>query len=260
MKTGRLSVFVNDFIKKHRIISQICRVFRDNHKMKIEILDNADLVALQAASVIAEEARRSVSLRGCFIMAVSGGKTPWKMLRALAGHDVPWEGMHILQVDERIAPEGDADRNLTHLLESLSGKVPLLRERIHAMPVNEKDPEAAAASYALTINRIAGSPAIIDLIHLGLGPDGHTASLIPGDPVLEVIDRDVATTGNYLGRKRLTLTYPLINRAGMILWLITGSEKNEMLKRLIESDLSIPAGRISQEHSLILADKEAAFK
>jgi 6-phosphogluconolactonase len=228
--------------------------------MKIEILDNADLVAQQAASVIAEEARRSVSLRGCFIMAVSGGKTPWKMLRALAGQDVPWEEMHILQVDERIAPEGDADRNLTHLLESLSAQVPLLRERIHAMPVDEKDPEMAASHYARTINSIAGSPAIIDLVHLGLGPDGHTASLIPGDTVLDVTDKDVSTTGIYLGRKRLTLTFPVINRARMILWLITGREKNEMLQRLLENDQSIPAGRISQEHSLILADKEAATK
>ncbi len=193
-------------------------------------------------------------------MAVSGGKTPWKMLSALAREDVPWEGLHILQVDERIAPEGHADRNLTHLIESLTGHAPILPENIHAMPVEDKDPEEAAASYARTIRVIAGSPSIIDLVHLGLGPDGHTASLIPADPVLDVTDRDVANTGIYLGRKRLTLTYPVINRARMILWLVTGSEKNEMLQRLLESDLSIPAGRISREHALILADKDAITK
>jgi 6-phosphogluconolactonase len=228
--------------------------------MKIEVLDNADMVAQKAASIIAREARNAVVLRGCFILAVSGGKTPWEMLRALADEDVPWNRVHILQVDERIAPEGHPDRNMTHLRESLLGNSPILPERIHAMRVELKDLEAAAAAYARTIREIAGSLAIIDLVHLGLGPDGHTASLIPGDPVLDVTGKDVAPTGIYHGRQRLTLTYPLINRARKILWLITGSEKGEMLHRLLVSDLSIPAGRISQEHSMILADKDAAAK
>jgi 6-phosphogluconolactonase len=159
--------------------------------MRIEMLDNADLVAKKAASIIAGEARNTVALRGRFIFAVSGGKTPWNMLRALIEEDVPWKGIHILQVDERIAPDGDPDRNMTHLREILTGHTPIPPERIYAMNVEEKDPEAAAASYARTINEIAGSPAIIDLIHLGLGPDGHTASLIPGDPVLNVTDKDL---------------------------------------------------------------------
>jgi 6-phosphogluconolactonase len=128
------------------------------------------------------------------------------------------------------------------------------------MQVEQKDPEAAAAEYALTIREIAGSPPIIDLVHLGLGPDGHTASLVLGDPVLDVTDRDVAHTGIYQGRQRLTLTYPIINRARKILWLVTGSEKNNMLQRLLDGDGSIPAGRISQEHAMILADKDAASK
>jgi 6-phosphogluconolactonase len=226
--------------------------------MMIEVLDNSDLVALKAASIIAEEARKSVALRGRFIFAVSGGKTPWKMLRALADEDVPWEGIHILQVDERLAPEGHPDRNMTHLLQSLTGHAPILLEHIYAMPVEDKDPEAAAASYARTIREIAGSPAIINLIHLGLGPDGHTASLIPKDPVLDVTNRDVATTGIYQGRYRLTLTYPIINRAMKILWLVTGGEKKNMLQRLLNSDLSIPAGHISQKHAMVLADRDAA--
>lgn len=226
--------------------------------MKIEVLDNADLAARRAATIIAGEARKAIALRGCFIFAVSGGKTPWKMLHALTNEDVPWEHMHIIQVDERFAPEGHPDRNQTHLHESLLGHAPILPVSIHAMRVEENDPEAAAADYARTIRDIAGSPAIIDVIHLGLGSDGHTASLIPGDPVLDVTDRNVAPTGIYQGRHRLTLTYPLINRARKILWLITGTEKREMLQRLIDSDLSIPAGRISQEHAMVLADKDAA--
>ena len=226
--------------------------------INIEVLDNADKVARKAASMIAEEARKAVTLRGRFIIAVSGGRTPWKMLRALANEDVPWDGMHILQVDERLAPEGHPDRNLTHLRESLLGHAPLLPERIHAMQVEQKDTEAAAAAYARVIGEIAGSPALIDLVHLGLGPDGHTASLVPGDPVLIVTDKDVASTGIYQGRRRLTLTYPVINRARKILWLITGNEKSEMLLRLLNGDLSIPAGRISQEHAMVLADRDAA--
>jgi 6-phosphogluconolactonase len=226
--------------------------------MRIEVLDNTDLVALKAASIIAEEARRNILIRGLFVLAVSGGKTPWKMLRALAGEDVQWERMHILQVDERLAPDGDADRNLTHLYESLIGHAPLITSQIHAMKVGWKDPESAAADYANTISQVTGAQTIIDLIHLGLGPDGHTASLIPGDPVLDIADKDVALTGFYQGRQRLTLTYPIINRARKILWLITGAEKKEMLQRLLDQDLSIPAGRISQEHAIILADKEAA--
>jgi 6-phosphogluconolactonase len=226
--------------------------------INIEVLDNAGRVARKAASMIAEEARKAVALRGRFIIAVSGGRTPWKMLRALANEDVPWDGIHILQVDERLAPEGHPDRNLTHLRESLLGQAPLLPERIHAMQVEQKDTEAAAAAYARIIGEIAGSPALIDLVHLGLGPDGHTASLVPGDPVLSVTDKDVASTGIYQGRRRLTLTYPVINRARKVLWLITGNEKSEMLQRLLNGDLSIPAGHISQEHAMVLADRDAA--
>ena len=149
--------------------------------MKLDVLDNADLVAKKAASIIAEEARKAVALRGRFIIAVSGGKTPWKMLRLLANEDVPWYGMHILQVDERLAPEGHPDRNLTHLRESLLGHAPLLPERIHAMQVEQKDTEAAAAAYARVVGEIAGSPAIIDLVHLASDP---TVILPPLYPVI----------------------------------------------------------------------------
>jgi 6-phosphogluconolactonase len=191
-------------------------------------------------------------------MAVSGGRTPWIMLRALVGEDVPWQSVQLVQVDERIAPVGDPDRNLTHLHESLLGAVPLSREQIHAMPVERLDLTTAAEQYAATLNQIAGSPAVFDLVHLGLGPDGHTASLIPGDPVLEVTDKDVAVTGTYQGRRRMTLTYPIINRARRVLWLVTGSDKSEMVHRLYDGDRSIPAGRVQRERALVIADREAA--
>lgn len=225
--------------------------------MMIEVLDDADSVAQKGAAFVAGEARFAVAARGRFIMAVSGGQTPWKMLRALAGEEVPWDSVHVVQVDERLAPEGHAERNLTHLRESLLEHAPLRPERIHAMPVEEKDLDAAVTSYALTLQEIAGSPAVLDLVHLGLGPDGHTASLVPGDPVLDISDVDVALTGLYQGRRRMTLTYPVINRARQILWLVTGAEKVAMLSRLRAADASIPAGPVHQDRAVVLADRAA---
>jgi 6-phosphogluconolactonase len=226
--------------------------------MKIEVFADDESAARAAAGMIAEEARVSVAARGRFVMAVSGGRTPWIMMRALASEEVPWESVHVVQVDERVAPEGDADRNLTHLRESLLDHTPIRPEQIHAMPVESADLEIAATQYAATIREIAGSPPRLDLVHLGLGPDGHTASLIPGDPVLGVTDVDVALTGVYQGRRRMTLTYPVIDRARRILWLVTGKEKVAMLDRLYKGDPTIPSGRISQEQAVIVADRAAA--
>jgi 6-phosphogluconolactonase len=227
--------------------------------MKIEVFDSADLVAQKAAAIIASEARAAAAARGRFLIAVSGGHTPWVMLRALGNEDdVPWSAVHVIQVDERVAPAGDPDRNLTHLRESLLEHAPLGPEQIHDMPVELPDLETAAAQYAETLRRIAGSPPVLDLVHLGLGPDGHTASLIPNDPVLNVSDRDVAITGVYQKRRRMTLTYPIINRSRRVLWVVTGAEKVPMLNRLLVGDQSIPAGRVRREGALVLADRAAA--
>ena len=191
-------------------------------------------------------------------MAVSGGHTPWQMLRDLAGEEVPWPIIALVQVDERVAPEGDPDRNLTHLRESLLDRSPLKSTQIHPMPVNDADLAAAAAHYAESLNLLAGSPPTLDLVHLGLGPDGHTASLVPGEPVLEVTDRDVALTGVYQGRRRMTLTFPMLDRARRVLWVVTGEAKVEMLRRLRSGDRQLPAGRVRSDHALVLADRAAA--
>jgi 6-phosphogluconolactonase len=228
--------------------------------MRIDALADADSVARAAAAFTAAEARTAVATRGRFIVAFSGGHTPWRMLRALADERMPWAGVHVVQVDERVAPAGDPDRNLTHLRESLLAHCPLRPEQVHPMPVDSADLEAASARYALTLQQIAGAPAVLDLAHLGLGPDGHTASLVPGDPVLDVTGADVALTGIYQGRRRMTLTYPMLNRSRRIVWLVTGREKAEMLARLFRCDRSIPAGRISQDQALVLADHEAAAR
>jgi 6-phosphogluconolactonase len=225
--------------------------------MEIQVYTDADAVALEAAKLIAKEAREAVAARGKFVMAVSGGKTPWIMLRDLAQQEVPWKDVHVLQVDERVAPEGHSDRNLNHLRGSLLDHAPLDPDQIHAMPVEAGNLEVACMRYVLILNEIASSPPVLDLVHLGLGPDGHTASLVPGDPVLDVMNADVATTGIYQKRRRMTLTYPIINRSRRVLWLATGSEKTVMLARLQAGDASIPAGRVSRDHAVVLADRAA---
>src|SRR5258705_6577162 len=225
--------------------------------MKIEIFRDADEVAQKAAEIIATESRAAVKARGRFIVAVSGGHTPWQMLRALAEEEVPWKDVHVVQVDERVAPAGDPDRNLTHLRESLLQHAPLRSEQIYAMPVEASDLEAAAKRYALTLREIAGTPPVLDLAHLGLGPDGHTASLVPGDPVLNVTDSDVALTGVYQERRRMTLTYPMINRARRVLWLVTGNDKVAALRRWRDGNRAIPPARIKPPKGLVLASQAA---
>jgi 6-phosphogluconolactonase len=226
--------------------------------MEIEVLADEGAVAKRAAACIAALARDAAAARGRFAFAVSGGRTPWAMLRALADEDLPWPAVHVFQTDERVAPAGDPARNLTHLHESLLEHAPLAPSQIHPMPVEGGDLAAAARDYTRTIEAFAGAPAVLDLVHLGLGPDGHTASLVPGDPVLQIADRDIAATGVYLGRRRMTATYPLLNRARRILWVVTGAEKRAMLARLRAGDRSIPAGGIRGERALVIADLAAA--
>ena len=222
------------------------------------MLQDPAAVAAEAAKIIAREGRGAVAERGRFTLAVSGGQTPWQMLRALAGEDVPWASVYVGQVDERVAPAGHPDRNLTHLRESLLERVSLRPEQVCAIPVEAPDLEAAAVRYARLLQGIAGTPPVLDLVHLGLGPDGHTASLVPGDPVLDVTEADIALTQPYQGRRRMTLTYPTLNRARRILWVVTGSEKSGMLLRLCNGDPTIPASRVRQDRALVLADPPAA--
>ncbi|MGH3077302.1 MAG: 6-phosphogluconolactonase [Gaiellaceae bacterium] len=216
--------------------------------LEIEVRPDREAVAERGAERVAELARAAITDHGRFTFAVSGGNTPWAMFAHLAGA-LPWEKVTIYQVDERVAPDGDPDRNLTHILRSLP---PGAAADVRAMPVSADDLDDAAAAYASSL------PDPLDLVHLGLGPDGHTASLVPGDPVLDVADRDVAVTGAYQGRRRMTLTYPALNRARHVLWLVTGEDKADAVRLLCDRDGSIPAGRVSDENALLVADAAAA--
>jgi 6-phosphogluconolactonase len=226
----------------------------------IKVCPDEHVVAGKAAAIIANAARAAVGARERFAMAVSGGRTPWLMLRTLAAAELPWRQVHIFQVDERLAPAGDPDRNLAHLRESLLDHTSLSPDHVHAMPVEAAALDRAAEQYARTLRDVAGLPPVLDLIHLGLGPDGHTASLVPGDSVLDVTDADVAVTDHYQGRRRMTLTFPIINRSRFVLWVVTGGEKAEALVRLRDGDRSIPGSRVRKNDALVLADRAAAAR
>ncbi|MCC7325888.1 MAG: 6-phosphogluconolactonase [Burkholderiales bacterium] len=226
--------------------------------MQVDILANDDAVAESAARFIAAQAAAAIAARGRFTLAVSGGRTPWQMLRALASESVDWTNVHVFQVDERVAPPGDPDRNLTHIRDSLLTRVAIPRANVHPMPVEATDLADAAARYAQTLATIAGTPPMLDLVHLGLGADGHTASLVPGDPVLEENFLDVSVTQPYLGHRRMTLTYPVLDRARCVLFVVTGSEKVGALRLLRAGDRHIPAARVTGERTTIIADAAAA--
>ena len=208
-----------------------------------------------SAARIADRARAAVSRQGTFCVALSGGRTPWKMLERLIGLGLPWNRVHVFQVDERDAPDGDADRNATRLAEILD-RSPLPAANLHLMPVTDDDSGRACDAYARVVARHCRDGRL-DLVHLGLGEDGHTASLVPGDPVLDVADRDVAVAGPYQGRLRMTLTFPAIDRAKERMWVVTGASKAAMLARLRAGDDTIPAGRVTGRDSTVFADEAA---
>ena len=225
--------------------------------MKISSCNSAEVVATAGAHLVFDLATEAISERGQFTMALSGGSTPWVMLRKLAERDLPWESVNIFQVDERVAPDGDPERNLGHILDNFTKRISLPPENLHAMPVTDDDLDEASRQYEQSLIGLAGESPVLDLVHLGIGGDGHTASLVPDDPVLDIADRDVAATDTYAGLRRMTLTYPIINRARHILWLITGQGKAEILNRLLQADTGIPAGRVSQLQATVVADAAA---
>lgn len=226
--------------------------------MKLRVFPDAAGVAGAGAACIAEAARSAVADRGRFIIAVSGGRTPWMMMRVLAGQTLPWAAVHVVQVDERVAPASDPNRNLTGLRETLLAKVPLPPDNVHLMPVDSPDLEAACADYGQTLEALAGTPPVLDLVHLGLGTDGHTASLVPDDPVLSLRDVLVGITGVYRGYRRMTLTYPVLDNARRILFVVTGADKADALLRLVAHDPQMPAARVRSDNALVIADRLAA--
>ena len=231
--------------------------FAEETPMKTEIFPQADQVAARAAAYLEQVIREALTHQKSFSLAISGGRTPWEMLKLLSRADLPWQQINLFQVDERVAPDGHPDRNLTQLFQAIAGTAMVTQLRIFPMPVTAEDLEVATKEYTEVLNEVTDGKGL-DMIHLGLGTDGHTASLVPGDGVLAIQNRIVACTqNNYQGRIRMTLTYPLLNAANQILWIVTGSEKKEMVQRMLQQDPSIPAGSIRQENALLLVDQAA---
>jgi 6-phosphogluconolactonase len=213
--------------------------------------------ASKAAESLAESVREAVDARSRAVIALSGGETPWLMIRDLRERDLPWDRLHVAQVDERVVPDDDPRRNLSRLRELLVESGPLSADRLIAMPVTAPDLDRAAADYQSALERVAGRPIVLDVVQLGLGTDGHTASLVPGDRVLDVQDRDVALTGDYQGSRRMTLTFPALTRARSRLWLVTGSAKAARLADLLRGGGTAPALRLPRQGAWVFADRAA---
>jgi len=224
-------------------------------ELEVEILPDGPALAARAADLVAERLTKVVAARGRATLAVSGGSTPAAFLAALADRALPWEAVHVFQIDERVAPPGHADRNLTGLQAALLDRVPIPPGNVHPMPVEEPDIQAAAADYGEEIRAVTGGGGI-DVVHLGLGDDGHTASWPPGDPVVDAT-ADVAVVGPFNGRLRMTLTPPPVDRAGWILWLIAGAAKAPVVARLLAGDPALPSSLVRRHDATLLADAEA---
>jgi 6-phosphogluconolactonase len=224
--------------------------------MRLIVAPDAEAAAERAAHEIAAACNGAIAARGAAIIAISGGETPWGMLRALVSLSIDWPALHVLQVDERVAPDDDPRRNLIRLRDILVAHGPLPVSRLHAMSVTGDSPDAGAAAYAELLQRLAGRPPQLDVVQLGLGADGHTASLFSGDAALDT-DADVAVTGEYAGTRRMTLTLPTLSRARLRVWLVTGSGKRHALEELVRGDGTSPAGRVERSHSCVVTDQSS---
>jgi 6-phosphogluconolactonase len=210
-----------------------------------------------AAEFIAARLAQAISARGSTMLALSGGETPWGMFERLAAQPVHWNGVHLFQVDERIVPRDHQARNLKRLLASpLARCVP--SANLHAMPVELDDAEEAASQYAIDLIACAGNPPLLDVVHLGLGADGHTASLVAGDPVLEESCRWVGVSRRYENYRRLTLTLPTLSLARCVVWFVLGAARREAMSRLLAGDLTVPASRVRRDQAICFSDRAAA--
>jgi 6-phosphogluconolactonase len=225
--------------------------------MRLEVTKTAAEAAGVAARLIATVLGIAIGRRTRASIALSGGNSPLPMLKALAREPLDWSAIHVYQVDERVVARGDSARNLGALDEVLVWRGPLPRRNLHPMWVDRADLSGAAGSYAEELAQVAGDPPILDVVHLGLGGDGHTASLFPGDPVLEIMDRSVGLTTVHNGYRRMTLTLPVLNRARSIVWFVTGADKAGVVVDLYAGGAPFPAGLVSRRRAILVADEAA---
>jgi 6-phosphogluconolactonase len=224
--------------------------------MRVDVCATATEASQHAAQLIAEAMRAAARERGRAAAAVSGGTTPGAMLQALASSDLPWDVAHLFQVDERIVPDGDARRNLIGIERAFAGS-PLPLGHLHPMPVGRVPISSGAAQYCRDLEAVLGDPPRLDVVHLGLGADGHTASLVPGDAALDA-KTDVAISGPYEGTRRMTLTLRVIDRARRVVWLVTGAAKRDVVQRFLAEDAQLNASRVRRDAAVLVVDRAAA--
>jgi 6-phosphogluconolactonase len=218
--------------------------------MKVHALPDAEAACREAANFIVARGRQAISAKGRFVLALSGGTSPLPMFAALSAENLQWECVHLFQVDERLVPADSPERNFAGIREHLLAKANIPSGQIYPMPVDLVDPATAAATYAATLRYVLGDAGVLDLVHLGLGADGHTASLLPDDPALEERS-DVIVSRHYQGYRRLSLSLHIISAARERLWLVTGKGKERALEALLNGDPTLPAGRVPHHHSTL---------
>jgi 6-phosphogluconolactonase len=226
--------------------------------MRLIVAQDAEEAARCAAGELARACATAVAERGRACIALSGGRSPRRTFEHFAAAPLPWSSIVVAQVDERCVPAGDPLRNLAALQATLVDSGPLPRDNLLAMPVERDDLERAADDYGVLLDRRLGAEGRFDVVQLGLGEDGHTASLVPDDLVLQVNNRAVAVTRAYQGTRRMTLTYRVLDAARERLWLVTGVAKVAALSQLLAGIGDAPAVRVAREHSIVVADRAAA--
>lgn len=228
--------------------------------MRVNVEATPADVARAAADWLRDEIEAAVAQRGRCLLAFSGGRTPWETITALAAEPLPWSRVEVFQVDERVVPRDDPRRNARRLADALLAPGRLAPAAFHEMPVEARNLELAAADYEAALERAGGLLPVLDVVQLGLGADGHTASLFAGDPALDAQDRDVALAGPYDDTRRMTLTIPPIDRARRVLWIVTGGEKADAVLRLVAGDRTIPAARVATVRAALFVDAAAAAR
>jgi 6-phosphogluconolactonase len=229
----------------------------DARALPLETLADAEAVAARGAAHVAAELKAAVAARGRATLAISGGRTPLRLFALLARVELPWQAIHVVQVDERFTPPGHEDRNAVQLARAFGAVTARWPEAFHWMPVDDADAPTAARRYAQTLANLAGSPPVLDVVQLGLGADGHTASLFPGT-ALDAVTPTVGLTPSPTSWPRMTLLWPVLNAARSIVWLVTGRDKRAALAGLMAADAAVVGSGVRRTGALVLADRDAA--
>lgn len=234
-------------------------------KASIQTFENIDELSNSAKHAFIKIANEAIQQRGQFLIALSGGSTPIKLFEKLAQENLNWVRMHFFWADERCVPVGDDENNYGQVKKILFDRIKIPEGNIHRIP-SDLRPADAADQYSLTLKKFADIPLDwprFDLVLLGMGDDGHTASLFPGSPI-DVTRPTLAVTANYQGRpaNRVTLTQNVFNSARNIIFLVAGASKAETLLNVLRGEHKpdlYPAQRINPSNGYLtwLVDEKA---